>query len=132
MGRVDSLSNDAVFCLKTLVQVEGSGEELIFYGKGDNPICYSTARPTLQSTERCRDRRQGLYRPLPSAYLCIGASKRRHASGSPPAAFRPPGRRDDRRYARLTDRTREEEYFRAMALIEKGGSMETLTSTGDS
>ena len=26
-----------------------------------------------------------------------------------------------RRYARLTDRTREEEYFRAMARIEKGG-----------
>jgi integrase/recombinase XerD len=26
-----------------------------------------------------------------------------------------------RRYARLTDRTREEEYFRAMTLIEKGG-----------
>jgi integrase/recombinase XerD len=26
-----------------------------------------------------------------------------------------------RRYARLTDKTREEEYFRAMALIEKGG-----------
>ena len=26
-----------------------------------------------------------------------------------------------RRYARLTDRTREEEYFRAMAIIEKGG-----------
>ena len=25
-----------------------------------------------------------------------------------------------RRYARLTDRTREEEYFRAMAAIEKG------------
>jgi integrase len=26
-----------------------------------------------------------------------------------------------RRYARLTDRTREEEYFRAMTIIEKGG-----------
>jgi integrase/recombinase XerD len=26
-----------------------------------------------------------------------------------------------RRYARLTDRTREQEYFRAMAIIEKGG-----------
>ena len=25
-----------------------------------------------------------------------------------------------RRYARLTDRTREEEYFKAMAVIEKG------------
>ena len=25
-----------------------------------------------------------------------------------------------RRYARLTDRTREEEYFKAMAIIEKG------------
>jgi hypothetical protein len=25
-----------------------------------------------------------------------------------------------RRYARLTDKTREKEYFRAMALIEKG------------
>ena len=28
-----------------------------------------------------------------------------------------------RRYARLTDTTRREEYFRAMALIEKEGSM---------
>jgi hypothetical protein len=27
-----------------------------------------------------------------------------------------------RRYARLTDRTREEEYFRAMAIIEKGAA----------
>jgi site-specific recombinase XerD len=27
-----------------------------------------------------------------------------------------------RRYARLTDRTREEEYFRAMAKIEKGAN----------
>ena len=26
-----------------------------------------------------------------------------------------------RRYARLTDRTREEEYFQAMAIIERGG-----------
>jgi hypothetical protein len=26
-----------------------------------------------------------------------------------------------RRYARLTDKTREEEYFRAMGLIERGG-----------
>ena len=26
-----------------------------------------------------------------------------------------------RRYARLTDRTREEEYFQAMAIIEQGG-----------
>jgi site-specific recombinase XerD len=26
-----------------------------------------------------------------------------------------------RRYARLTDKTREEEYFRAMAIIEQGG-----------
>jgi hypothetical protein len=29
-----------------------------------------------------------------------------------------------RRYARLTDKTREEEYFRAMAIIEKGQSYE--------
>ncbi|RPI72145.1 MAG: hypothetical protein EHM38_02480 [Geobacteraceae bacterium] len=27
-----------------------------------------------------------------------------------------------RRYARLTDTTRKEEYFRAMAIIEKGGA----------
>ena len=26
-----------------------------------------------------------------------------------------------RRYARLTDKSREEEYFRAMAIIEQGG-----------
>jgi hypothetical protein len=26
-----------------------------------------------------------------------------------------------RRYARLTDRSREEEYFRAMVIIEQGG-----------
>jgi site-specific recombinase XerD len=29
-----------------------------------------------------------------------------------------------RRYARLTDKTREEEYFRAMAVIEKGETCE--------
>jgi hypothetical protein len=26
-----------------------------------------------------------------------------------------------RRYARLTDKSREEEYFRAMAIIQRGG-----------
>jgi hypothetical protein len=29
---------------------------------------------------------------------------------------------ETRRYARLTDKTREEEYFRAMAIIERGDS----------
>ena len=28
---------------------------------------------------------------------------------------------ETRRYARLTDKTREEEYFKAMAIVEKGG-----------
>ena len=29
---------------------------------------------------------------------------------------------ETRRYARLTDKTREEEYFKAMAIIERGGN----------
>ena len=31
---------------------------------------------------------------------------------------------ETRRYARLSDRTREEEYFKAMDIIEKGGTVE--------
>jgi integrase/recombinase XerD len=44
MGRVVYLSNDAVFCLRRWFKWRDPEKRFIFYGKGDTPICYSTAR----------------------------------------------------------------------------------------
>src|SRR5450756_1336135 len=44
MGRVVYLSNDAVFTLKRWFRWRDPEKAFIFYGKGDAPLCYSTAR----------------------------------------------------------------------------------------
>jgi integrase len=44
MGRVVYLSNDATFCPKRWFRYRDPEKRLVFYGKGDAPICYSTAR----------------------------------------------------------------------------------------
>ncbi len=121
MGRVVYLSNDAVFCLKRWFKLRDPEKTLIFYGKGDAPICYSTARLRF-------------VRYLEEAGLAhkgytVHCLRHTYASELLNAGMRLEvlqqlmGHQDievTRRYARLTDRTREEEYFRAMAVIEKG------------
>jgi len=121
MGRVVYLSNDATFCLRRWFRYRDPEKTLVFYGKGDAPICYSTARSRF-------------FKYLQEAGLehrgyTVHCLRHTNASELLNAGMRLEvlqqllGHQDievTRRYARLTDTTRSEEYFRAMAIIEKG------------
>ncbi len=121
MGRVVYLSNDAVFCLKRWFKWRDQEKRFIFYGKGDAPICYSTARTRFVKylKEAGLDKKGYTVHALRHTYASelLNAGMRlevlQHLLGHQDIEM-------TRRYARLTDRTREEEYFRAMAVIEKG------------
>ena len=122
MGRVVYLSNDAVFCLRHWFKWRDQEKRFVFYGKGDAPICYSTARIRFVKylKEAGLDKKGYTVHCLRHTYASelLNAGMRlevlQHLLGHQDIEM-------TRRYARLTDRTREEEYFRAMAIIEKGG-----------
>jgi site-specific recombinase XerD len=121
MGRVVYLSNDAVFCLKRWFTWRDPEKRFVFYGKGDTHICYSTARTRfVKYLEEAEIAHKG---------YTVHCLRHTYASELLNAGMRLEvlqqlmGHQDiemTRRYARLTDRTREEEYFKAMAVIEKG------------
>jgi site-specific recombinase XerD len=122
MGRVVYLSDDALFALKLWLRRRDHSKELIFYGQGDRPICYSTGRGLFMKYLK----RAGLEQKGYTVH-CLRhtfASELLNA-GMRLECLQPLlGHQDievTRRYARLTDTTREQEYFRAMAIIEKGG-----------
>jgi integrase/recombinase XerD len=121
MGRVVYLSNDAAFCLRRWFKWRDPEKRFVFYSKGEAAMCYSTARARF-------------FNYLQEAGLAhkgytVHCLRHTFASELLNAGLRLEvlqqllGHQDiemTRRYARLTDRTREEEYFRAMATIEKG------------
>ena len=122
VGRVVYLSHDAHFALKRWLVEGDKRKEAIFYGQDRLGMCYSSARSLFAKY-------------LKKAHLdykgytvhCLRhtfASELLNAGMRLEVLQQLMGHQDievTRRYARLTDRTREEEYFRAMALIEKGG-----------
>lgn len=121
MGRVVYLSNDAVFTLKRWFRWRDPEKAFIFYGKGDAPLCYSTARLRFVKylEEAGLEHRGYTVHSLRHTF----ASELLNAGMRLECLQQLMGHQDievTRRYARLTDRTREEEYFRAMAIIEKG------------
>jgi integrase/recombinase XerD len=120
-GRVVYLSNDAVFSLKRWFKWRDPEKELVFYSKGDAGISYSAARTRFVKYLK----EAGL---MHKGYT-VHCLRHTYATELLNAGMRLEvlqqlmGHQDiemTRRYARLTDRTREEEYFRAMAKIEKG------------
>jgi site-specific recombinase XerD len=122
MGRVVYLSDDVLFALKLLLRQRDQNKEFVFYGHGHKPICYSTGRSRFM---RCIQK-AGL-EPKGYTVHCLRhtfASELLNAGMRLECLQQLLGHQDievTRRYARLTDTTREEEYFRAMAIIEKGG-----------
>jgi len=122
MGRVVYLSEDAVFAIKLWLRRRDASKEFVFYGQSQGHLCYSTGRGIFMNYLRKAGLEQKGY-----TVHCLRhtfASELLNA-GMRLECLQPLlGHQDievTRRYARLTDRTREEEYFRAMAIIEKGG-----------
>jgi len=122
MGRVVYLSDDVLLALKLWLRRRDPNKEFVFYGRDNKPICYSTGRSRFVKYIQKAGLEQKGY-----TVHCLRhtfASELLNAGMRLECLQQLLGHQDievTRRYARLTDRTREEEYFRAMAMIEKGG-----------
>jgi integrase/recombinase XerD len=120
-GRVVYLSHDALFALKRWLAIRNKEETYLFYGQRGR-LCYSAARSSfVKYLKKARLDQKG-YTVHSLRHTC--ASELLNAGMRLEVLQQLLGHEDievTRRYARLTDKTREEEYFRAMAIIEKGG-----------
>jgi integrase/recombinase XerD len=122
MGRVVYLSDDALFAIKLWLRRRDKEKEFVFYSRGNTHLCYSTGRSRFVNYLKKAGLDQKGY-----TVHCLRhtfASELLNAGMRLECLQQLLGHQDievTRRYARLTDTTREEEYFRAMAIIEKGG-----------
>lgn len=120
-GRIVYLSPDALFALKRWFAVRRKEQAYLFYGQRSR-LCYSASRSCFVKYLRQARLDQKGY-----TVHCLRhtfASELLNAGMRLEVLQQLLGHEDievTRRYARLTDKTREEEYFRAMAIIEKGG-----------
>ncbi len=122
MGRVVYLSDDALFAIKLWLRRRDKNKEFVFYGQGNGHLCYSTARYLFVKylNKAGLDQKGYTVHCLRHTF----ASELLNAGMRLECLQQLLGHQDievTRRYARLTDTTREEEYFRAMAVIERGG-----------
>jgi site-specific recombinase XerD len=120
-GRVVYVSDDALFALKRWLKRRDPEKQFLFYGQGDRPLCYSAALSRFHKyLTRAKLTEKGY------TVHCLRhsmASELLNAGMRLEVLQQLLGHQDievTRRYARLTDSTRREEYFRAMAKIEKG------------
>ena len=121
LGRVVYLSDDALMALRLWLKKRDKRKEYLFYGLRNN-LCYTAAWNIFAKYLR----ETGLQH---KGYT-IHSLRHTFASELLNAGMRLEclqlllGHHDiemTRRYARLTDKSREEEYFRAMEIIEQGG-----------
>ena len=120
LGRVVYLSDDAALALRKWLKKRNPGEEYLFYGKNVEMMSYSTARTIF--------RRYLMKAGLADQGYTLHTLRHTFATEFLNAGLRLEclqvllGHRsieETRRYARLTDKTREDEYFRAMSKIER-------------
>jgi integrase len=121
LGRVVYLSDDALMALRLWLKKRDKRKEYLFYGLRSN-LCYTAAWNIF--TKYLSETR------LQHKGYTIHSLRHTFASELLNAGMRLEclqlllGHSDiemTRRYARLTDKSREEEYFRAMVIIEQGG-----------
>ena len=121
VGRVVYISKDALCALKAWLRRREPNNVLVFYGQGRSSLTYNGARLMFLKYLK----KAGLGHKGYSLH-CLRhtfASEMLNA-GMRLECLQPLLGHSNievtRRYAKLTDRTREEEYFRAMEIIEKG------------
>src|SRR5271169_4268112 len=121
LGRVVYLSDDALMALRVWLNKRDKSREYLFYGLRGK-LCYTAARNIF--THYFRET------GLQHKGYTIHSLRHTFASELLNAGMRLEclqlllGHREietTRRYARLTDKSREEEYFRAMVIIQQGG-----------
>jgi integrase/recombinase XerD len=120
-GRITYFSDDCRDALKSWLDKRDSQKEFVFYARGRNTFSYSSAWVMFDRYLK----RAGLAHKGYTIH-CLRhtfASELLNA-GMRLECLQPLLGHDSiqitRRYARLTDKTREQEYFRAMAIIERG------------
>jgi len=120
LGRVVYFSDDARDTLRAWFQKRDPQREYLFYAQGKNTMCYTTARMMFQ--------RYLLRAGLDNKGYTLHCLRHTFATELLNAGMRleclqvllgHASLQMTRRYARLSDKTREEEYFRAMERIEK-------------
>ena len=122
LGRVVYLSDDALMALRLWFKKRDKSKEYLFYGLRRSNLCYTAAWDIFTkylSETRLQDKGYTIH-----SLRHTFASELLNAGMRLECLQLLLGHRDiemTRRYARLTDKSREEEYFRAMAIIEQGG-----------
>jgi len=118
-GRVVYFSNDAAEALYDWLMIRDCSQERLFYGQGRKPLCYGAARAMFVKyidraglshkgyTLHCL--RHTLATSLLNALVRIEVVQ---------VILGHTNLMQTQRYAKLHDKTSEEEYFRAMAIIE--------------
>ena len=120
-GRVVYFSGDALCALRAWLRRRDATRPLLFYGQGRNSLTYQGARVMFKKylSKAGLSHKGYTLHCLRHTY----ASEMLNAGMKLECLQQLLGHDNieiTRRYARLTDKTRREEYFRAMAKIEKG------------
>jgi integrase/recombinase XerD len=122
LGRVVYLSEDAIVALKTWLGERNEWEDYLFYSRGNtDTMSYSTARCIFSRYIAKAGLTHKGYTPHTLRHTfateLLNAGMRLECLQ---VLLGHHNIEETRRYARLTDKTREEEYFKAMAIIERG------------
>jgi len=122
LGRVVYLSDDAMGALKAWLKMRDLQKVFLFYAHGRKSMSYSTAYLIF---ERCLTKAGLAHKGYSLHALRHTFASELLNAGMRIECLQPLMGHSSldvtRRYARLTDKTREEEYFRAMTIIERGG-----------
>jgi site-specific recombinase XerD len=121
VGRVVYISNDALCALRAWLRKREPNNVLLFYGKGRSSLTYHGARLMFMKYLK----KAGLGHKGYSLHCLRHTFASEMLNAGMRLEYLQPllGHSNievTRRYAKLTDKTREEEYFRAMEIIERG------------